>query len=166
MNDSTVIALRVEKRIGDLIRSWAKAENRTIANFMTNLVNREFSLRHGKAISLESLDAKLDAKLDRLEQKIDQLKSQKQKRKDDEPSVFEMDFENNPDVVSEESWRAWIAHLYKLKSVKVNHYFVSNQFKQLVQLYNEEDWDCDALIEYLIEHNQKSIFVPTEWKRK
>lgn len=161
MSDSTVIALRVEKHIGDLIRNWAKAENRTIANFMTNLVNREFNLRDGKVVSLELLKVQLD----RVEQKVDQLKSQKQKKNTNEPSVFEMDFENNPDVVSEESWNAWIVHLRKL-GTRVTHYSATNQFNQLVELYEEEDWDCDALIEYLIRHNSRSIYVPTEWKRK
>lgn len=60
MSDSTVIALRVEKKIADWIRSWAKAENRTIANFMTNLVNRELRLREGQTVSLEALQHQLE----------------------------------------------------------------------------------------------------------
>lgn len=169
MSDSTIISLRVEKEIGDLIRGWAKAENRTIANFMTNLVNREFSLREGQVVSLESLSLRVDQikdQIDRIEYIVTQLKSQRQKKNVNEPSIYDMDFENNPDVVSEESWKAWITHLRKLGGIRLNHYFASNQFNQLVQLYNDEDWDCDALIEYLIQHNQKSIFVPNEWKRK
>lgn len=74
MSDSTVIALRVEKKIADWIRSWAKAENRTIANFMTNLVNRELRLREGQTVSLEALQHQLE----RIELKLERLIDQKE----------------------------------------------------------------------------------------
>ena len=73
MSDSKVIALRVEKKIADWIRSWAKAENRTIANFMTNLVNRELRLREGQTVSLEALQHQLE----RIELKLERLIDQK-----------------------------------------------------------------------------------------
>jgi hypothetical protein len=158
---NAIVSFRMEEALGIALRAWAKAENRTLSNFMTNLINREMQRRDGKVVSLESLDIHLD----QIEESIEQLKVQKKKRKveDEGPSVFEMDFESHPEVVSEEAWKAWIVHLRKL-GTRVDFYLACNHFNLLVELYEEGNWDCDKLIEHLIKHNARSIYLPSEWR--
>lgn len=160
LKSSSVVSFRMDKDLVMAVRGLAKTEHRTLANFMTNLINREMQRREGKEVSLESMDIRLE----KIENSIEQLKTQKKKRKvENGESVFEMDFENHPDVVSEEAWKSWIVHLRKL-GTRVDDYFACNHFNLLVELYEEGNWDCDALLEYLIKHNARSIYLPNEWK--
>jgi hypothetical protein len=68
------------------------------------------------------------------------------------------------DVCTKESWVKWIDHLRKLGKPP-NFYVAEKHFKGLC-LIREEEWDCDLLIDCIIDKGQGSLYVPTDWKYK
>ena len=94
------------------------------------------------------------------------LKSVTKEKKEtlDKKTAYDMDFENHPDVVSEESWRSWIVHLHKC-GIHLNHYQALKQFNLLIAL-SDDDWDCELLIEELIKEGARKIYLPFSWSKK
>lgn len=142
-------------------KQLAELDNRSMANFMEELIYRELERRSNKEVSLHLLRddvVAISKQINELHELLIKPKATKTNNKDELEKIFNI---NLPFDVDSEVWKEWVIHLKKL-GVRVNYYSMEKHAEKLFEL-DKEDWDCNELLRYLISNNKQSIFIPFEW---
>lgn len=159
--DKVIVSFRIDSSLRDMVNSWARDERRTLANFIEDMIHRECNRRNGEDITLDKIDRKLDSILDRFsENKKRGTKNSKGKEK----KLTAYDAWEDCGVCTKENWERWINHLHAC-GIHLNHYMAEKHFEKLIEINNEE-WDCDDVIEYVITAGHRKFYVPDEWVKK
>lgn len=149
----------IDDEVKVLWKELAEREGRSMAGYAEWFIKREHDTIHNGVVTLECIDKKMD--------KILSFFSENKKRstKNDKPKEKKetaYDVWKDIGVCTKESWDQWIDHLHKL-NVHPNAYEAKTRyFNELCRL-GKEGWDCDQLIDYIIEHGHRKFYVPKEW---
>lgn len=144
-------------------KQLAELDNRSMANFMEELLYRELERRSNKEVSLNLLRddvVAISKQINELHELLVKPKPTKTNYKDELEKIFNIDL---PFDVDCDVWKEWVIHLKKL-GIRVNYYSMEKHAEKLFEL-DKEDWDCNELLSYLIRNNKQSIFIPFEWAK-
>ena len=157
--NKVIVSFRIDSSLKEMINNWAHEERRTVANFIEDMIHREHDRRNGEEITLEKLDKKLDKLLSFFSE------NKKRSTKNDKPKEKKetaYDAWEDVGVCTKESWYQWIDHLHKL-NVHPNCYEAKMRYFNELCKFSKERWDCDHLIECIIERGHRKFYVPKEW---
>jgi hypothetical protein len=154
-----VISFRIDVGLRDLVGLWAKEERRTLANFMEDLIHREQERRDGKEITLEDVYRAINT----IKQQCDKFsESKKRNSTNKEEKLTAYDVWEDCGVCKKESWDNLIKHYHEI-GLHLNYELAKKRHFNKLRKFREDKWDCEQIIEYIIEGGWKSVFVPNEW---
>lgn len=157
---TTTVKLSEEAK--GLWKSLSETEGRSMAGYLERILIRERD--RGLMTDASALDVIADRLMvisNRLEELSMYEKRKVKKSSEPKKSPLDVDLKG---VVTEESWKNWIAHLRLSNFYPTEHQ--ANNMINLLVVHDDDGWDCNDLLEYLSEHNAKSIYIPFEWQRE
>ena len=130
-----------------------------MAGYTEWLIQREYDAIHNGSVTLEKIDKKLDTILNFISE------NKKRSTRNDKPKEKKetaYDAWEDVGVCTKESWDRWIDHLHKM-NVHPNCYEAKIRYFNELCKFSKERWDCDHLIECIIERGHRKLYVPKEW---
>ena len=159
----TSTSVRLSPDAKKIWKQLAELDNRSMANFMEELIYRELERRSNKEVSLHLLRddvVAISKQINEIHGLLVKPKPTKANHKDELEKILNI---NLPFDVDSDLWKEWVIHLKKL-GIRVNFYSLSKHAERLFEL-DKEDWDCNELLRYLIRNNKQNIFIPFEWTK-
>lgn len=155
------ITVRVPELVKELWKAMADREGRSLSNYLERLLLREQERIEKGAVTLDTLNIKLDNLLDCFsENKKRGTKNSEGKEK----KLTAYDAWQPIGVCAKENWERWVQHLHAC-GLHLNHYMAEKHFEKLIEI-NNDGWDCDDVIEYVITAGHRKFYVPSEWVKK
>ncbi len=167
----------VDDQVKTLWKELADSKGRSMAGYMEWMIMRESELLKNGGLTLESILQKLESIEECCKKneeyfsiickKLDENNTKSKKKTDNtDKKEKEKPIEAWQDcgVCTQESWGRWLEHLRKCGK-PVNFYLAQKQFSKL-KLIHKDKWDCDYLIEHLINEGHGTFYVPVAWMKE
>lgn len=159
MMSNSQITVRVADGVKVLWKVMADQDGRSMSNYLERLLLREKERMEDGSVTLDTLNIKLDNLMDCFsENKKRGTKNSEGKEK----KLTAFDVWEDLGVCKKESWDNLIKHFYAMGMGFNPEEAKKRYFNQLCK-FDKEGWDCNLIIEYVIDHGNKKVFVPDEW---
>lgn len=149
----------IDAEVKRLWKALAEREGRSMAGYAEWMIQREHDAFKSGSVTLEKIDKKIDTLLNFISENKKTLSKKCEKK---EPKETAQDAWEDNGVCTKENWDRWIDHLHKL-NIHLNYYKAKKQYFNELCRISQERWDCDQLIDYIIERGHGKFYVPKAW---